>query len=91
MTKKNSGGAQPNQSLIDGIAVLQALAVSPDPVGGRELARRLGFEPTRVNRLLKTLAYLNIARQTADRRYAPGPGMTVLAAQSLFASQFIQN
>lgn len=83
--------AQPNQSLIDGIATLQALAVSPEPVGNRELARRLGFNPTRVNRLLKTLAYLGIARQTANRKYTAGPGMHVLAAQSLFASRFVQN
>lgn len=86
-TKKIS--SQPNQSLIDGVTTLQALATSPTPVGGRELARRLGFEPTRVNRLLKTLAYLGIARQTADRKYTSGPGMHVLAAQSLFASGLI--
>jgi DNA-binding IclR family transcriptional regulator len=81
---------QPNQSLIDGIATLQALASSPEPVGGRELARHLGLEPTRVNRLLKTLAYLGIARQTASRKYTAGPGMHVLAAQSLFASGLIR-
>lgn len=91
MKSSEPGGAQPNQSLIDGIAVLQALALSSEPVGGRELARRLAMEPTRVNRLLKTLAYLNIAHQTASRKYTSGPGMTVLAAQSLFASKFIQN
>lgn len=83
--------AQPNQSLIDGIATLQALAVSPEPVGNRELARQLGFDATRVNRLLKTLAYLGIARQTANRKYTSGPGMHVLAAQSLFASGLIRN
>jgi DNA-binding IclR family transcriptional regulator len=82
--------AQPNQSLIDGIATLQALATSEVPVGGRELARRLGFDPTRVNRLLKTLASLGIARQTANRKYTAGPGMHVLAAQSLFASGLIR-
>ena len=82
--------AQPNQSLIDGIATLQALAISEVPIGGRELARQLGFEHTRVNRILKTLAYLGIARQTANRKYAPGPGMHVLAAQSLFASGLIR-
>jgi len=82
--------AQPNQSLIDGIATLQALATSTEPVGTRELARRLGFEVTRVNRLLRTLAYLGIARQTADRKYTSGPGMHVLAAQSLFASGLIR-
>jgi DNA-binding IclR family transcriptional regulator len=83
--------AQPNQSLIDGIATLQALATSEAPVGGRELARRLGFDPTRVNRLLKTLASLGIARQTANRKYTAGPGMHVLAAQSLFASGLIRH
>jgi DNA-binding IclR family transcriptional regulator len=82
--------AQPNQSLIDGIATLQALASSPEPVGCRELARRLGKDATKVNRLLKTLAYVGIARQTSDRKYTAGPGMHVLAAQSLFASGLIR-
>lgn len=82
--------AQPNQSLIDGIATLQALASSPEPVGCRELARQLGIEATKVNRLLKTLAYLGIARQTANRKYTAGSGMHVLAAQSLFASGLLR-
>ena len=83
-------GAQPNQSLIDGITVLQTLALASEPVGCRELARRVGLETTRTNRLLKTLTYLGIARQTSDRKYRPGAGMTVLAAQSLFASAFLR-
>src|SRR4051812_46086597 len=82
--------AQPNQSLIDGILTLQALASAAEPVGCRELARQLGANTTRVNRLLKTLAYMGIVRQTSDRKYAPGPGMHVLAAQSLFASGLIR-
>src|SRR3569832_2831769 len=82
--------AQPNQSLIEGITTLQALATSPEPVGCRELARRLQADPTKINRLLKTLAYLGIARQTANRKYTAGPGMHVLAAQSLFASVLIR-
>jgi DNA-binding IclR family transcriptional regulator len=82
--------AQPNQSLIDGILTLQALASAPEPVGCRELARQLGANTTRINRLLKTLAYMGIVRQTSDRKYTSGPGMHVLAAQSLFASGFIR-
>lgn len=82
--------AQPNQSLIDGIATLQALATSPEPVGCRALARRLGLDATKVNRLLKTLAHVGIARQTADRKYTAGAGMHVLAAQSLFASGLLR-
>lgn len=90
MTKKKPS-AQPNQSLMDGIATLHALSTSDRPIGGRELARQLGFEATRVNRLLKTLAYMGIARQTPDRKYTPGPGMYVLAAHSLFASGLMKN
>ena len=82
--------AQPNQSLIDGIATLQALASAAEPVGCRELSRTLGIDATKVNRLLKTLAYLGIARQTANRKYTAGPGMHVLAAQSLFASGLLR-
>ncbi|WP_158969618.1 IclR family transcriptional regulator [Paraglaciecola sp. L3A3] len=83
--------AQLNQSLIDGIATLQELALSSDPIGCRELARRLKMDPTRVNRLLQTLEYIGIARKTAKRKYAPGPGMHVLSAQSLFASGLINH
>lgn len=82
--------AQPNQSLIDGIATLQALANADRPVGNRELARQLGLEPTRVNRLLRTLVYLGVANQTANRKYTPGPGMHVIAAQSLYASGLLR-
>lgn len=83
-------GAQPNQSLIDGMATLQALATSAEPIGCRELARRVGLDPTKVNRLLKTLSYLGIARQLSNRKYTAGAGMHVLAAQSLFASGLIR-
>lgn len=82
--------AQPNQSLIDGLACLQALASAGQPVGSRALGRALGLEPTRVNRLLKTLAHLGIAQQTPDKRYVPGPAMHVLAAQAMFGSGLLR-
>ncbi len=82
--------AQPNKSLIDGLAVLQAVSAHREPVAGAQLARELGLESTRVNRLLKTLASLDVVYRTRERRYAPGPGMHVLAAQSLFASGLTQ-
>lgn len=78
--------AQPNRSLIDGLAVLSALAVSREPIGSRELARRLGWNPMRVNRLLRTLAAVGMAHQTADRRYTAGPAMHVLSVQAIYAS-----
>jgi len=82
--------AQPNQSLIDGLACLQQLASEREPVGGRELARDLGLEPTRVHRLLRTLAHLGLAQQDAQRRYRPGPGIHVLAAQAMFGSGLLR-
>ncbi len=81
--------AQPNQSLIDGLSVLQTVAASADPVGSREVARRLGLEPTRVNRLLKTLAGLSLCEQGEDRKYRSGPGLHVIAATALFGSRLI--
>jgi DNA-binding IclR family transcriptional regulator len=83
--------AQPNQSVIDAIACLQALAVAPRPVGVRELARQLDLEPTRAHRLAATLAALGIVRRTDDRRYTPGPGMHVLAAQALYGSGLLRH
>jgi DNA-binding IclR family transcriptional regulator len=82
--------AQPNQSLIDGLAVLSALSGAGEPVGSRELGRRLSLESTRVNRLLKTLAALGLAEQDSARRYRPGPGVHVLAAQSLHGSGLLR-
>lgn len=82
--------AQPNQSLIDGLACLQALAANPKPMGVRELAKEIGLEPTRVNRLLKTLAHIGMAKQTPKRKYEPGPAVHVLSAQCMFASGLLK-
>lgn len=50
----------------------------------------LGLEPTRVNRLLKTLAFVGLAQQDGNRKYLPGPGIHALAAQSLRGSGLIR-
>ncbi len=78
--------AQPNRSLTDGIAILGQLCARGNPVGTRELARAMGWEPTRANRLLGTLRDLGLAEQDAERRYRPGPGVHLLAAQCLHGS-----
>lgn len=82
--------SQPNLSLINGLACLQELVANDGPVGSRELARRLGLEATRVNRLLGTLAQLGLAEQDGERKYRPGPGVHVLAAQSLHGSRLLR-
>jgi DNA-binding IclR family transcriptional regulator len=82
--------AQPNQSLIDGLKVIEALALAKAPTGSREMARRMGMEATRVNRLLKTLASVGLAQQTTTRQYVPGPGMHVLSVQAMYGSGLLK-
>jgi DNA-binding IclR family transcriptional regulator len=60
--------------------------MQPEPIGSRELARQLELDPTRVNRLLKTLAHLGLTEQDSRRKYRAGPAIHILAAQSLFGS-----
>ncbi len=89
--KLKAHGTQLNMSVIDGIETLQAVTSFDRPVGCRELARYLELDTTRVNRLLRTLAFAGFVRKTSDRKYTTGPAMHVLAAQSLFASQVISH
>ncbi|MGD8174990.1 IclR family transcriptional regulator [Marinimicrobium sp. ARAG 43.8] len=89
--KLKSYGTQLNMSVLDGIETLQAITSFDRPVGGRELARFLELDTTRVNRLLRTLAFAGFVRKTADRKYTIGPAMHVLAAQSLFASRMVSH
>ncbi len=81
--------AQPNEGLMGGLECLQALAGAPGPVGSREMARALGMEHTRVNRLMGTLAALGLAERTPERKYAAGPALHVLAAMSLRGSRLL--
>ena len=83
--------SQPNQSLTDGLRCLQALANISEPVGARELARRLRFEPTRTHRLLRTLAHLGFARQNTEKKFLPGPGICVLASTALLHSRLARS
>jgi DNA-binding IclR family transcriptional regulator len=82
--------AQPNQSLIGGLDCLQAVITAGEPIGSRDVARRLGLEHTRVSRLLGTLKHLGLVEQTPDRKYRPGPGVHLLSAQSLHASGLLR-
>jgi DNA-binding IclR family transcriptional regulator len=81
--------AQPNESLINGIAVLQRVVSAGAPAGSREIARQMGMSATRVNRLLGTLAHLGLLERDANRKYRPGPGLHVLGTQSMMASRLL--
>ncbi len=69
---------------------MQALALASQPLGCRELARSLDLNPMRANRLLKTLADIGLAQQDDKKRYAIGPGIHALAAQSMFGSGLLR-
>lgn len=78
--------AQKVNGLIDGIEVLQELAMAGEAISGKAIADKLELNPVRVNRLLKTLDYLGLAHRDSSRRYSIGSAMHVLAAQSMAAS-----
>lgn len=80
---------QLNNSLINGVTCLQLVTSADRPVGSRELARQLEMTHTRVNRLLSTLARIGLVEQTPQRKYRPGPGIHVLAAQSIKGSRLL--
>ena len=82
--------AQKVNGLIEGIAVLQELAMAGDATSGKAIAEKLQLNPVRVNRLLKTLDYLGLAHRDSSRRYSIGGAMHVLAAQSMAASGLLQ-
>ena len=81
--------AQPNQSIIAGITLLQEVVGTNRPVGSRELSRRLAMEHSRTNRILGTLVHMGLLRRDERRKYRAGPGIHVLSAQSLRASGLV--
>jgi|GEM_PF-84168 len=81
--------AQPNLSLIKGILCLQTMVFEGRPIGTRELARKLNFGHTCVNRLMGTLASIGLAEKNTERKYQAGAGIHVLAAQSLQSSHLL--
>ncbi len=81
--------AQANQSILAGFQVLQEVITAAQPLGSREVARRMGLEHSRVNRILGTLATAGMLQQNSDTKYYPGPGLHALSALSLHASGLI--
>lgn len=62
-----------NQSVTRAIGILNLLADTPEPLGVREIARRLDLAPSNVQRLIKTLAKAGFLEQTEDtQRYKIG-------------------
>lgn len=81
--------AQPNQSILTGLDVLQEVIAIGRPIGSREVARRLGIEHSRANRILGTLVSGGMLHQNGQSKYLPGPRIHVLSALSLHASGLV--
>jgi len=82
--------AQPVSGLMDGLEVLRELATSREALSCKHISEKLGFEITRVNRILKTLDYIGLAFRNKSRHYIPGPGIHVLAVQSMIGSGLLR-
>ena len=83
--------SQPILGLIDGMEVLQFLASVGRPMTGVEISRKLDIEKTKVNRILKTLAFLGFTMPLNSRKYTLGPAIHVLSAQLLHGSGLVKN
>jgi DNA-binding IclR family transcriptional regulator len=81
---------QSNKSIKDGFSLLYEVAGNRQARGCRELARDLGMETSRVNRLCRTMTEIGILRQDSTRKYSAGPGIHALSAQSLYSSRLVQ-
>jgi DNA-binding IclR family transcriptional regulator len=83
--------SQPILGLIDGMEVLQLLASEGREMSGVEISKELNIEKTKVNRILKTLAFLGFTMPSNNRKYSLGPAIHVLSAQLLHGSGLIKN
>lgn len=81
-----------NQSVTRALAILNLLAAASEPLGVREMARRLRLPPSNIQRLVKTLAKAGYLEQTdATLRYMVGyrafqVGNAFVAQNSLFSA-----
>ena len=59
-------------------SLLQAVVAADEPLGVRELGRRVGLPRSTVSRLVATLADLGMVERTADRLVVPGSALATL-------------
>jgi len=57
-------------------------------IGVTTVSEELGMEVTRAHRLLRTLAAIGYLQHLKGRKYAPGPAVSILAAQAMQATGF---
>jgi DNA-binding IclR family transcriptional regulator len=90
MAKESKGGE--NQSVTRALGILDLLAGVSEPLGVREIARRMRLPPSNIQRLVKTLANAGYLEQTDPTlRYTIGyrafqVGSAFVAQNSLFSA-----
>jgi DNA-binding IclR family transcriptional regulator len=72
-------GSRPVASVARAVALLDALAESPDGLGVNELARRIGVNASTASRLLATLERGRLVQRTAGGPYRLGLRLVALA------------
>jgi DNA-binding IclR family transcriptional regulator len=78
--RKTAQTAVPHSQTLDrGIALLEALVDSDTPLGLDDLAGAVGVHRSVAYRMVRTLEDRRLVRRTADGRYEPGFGLSVLA------------
>jgi DNA-binding IclR family transcriptional regulator len=77
--KANPAAAPHSQTLDRGIALLEAVAEADAPLDLDELAGVVGVHRSVAYRMIRTLEDRRLVRRTADGRYDPGFGLSVLA------------
>lgn len=91
MPKEAKGGGE-NQSVTRALGILNLLAGVSEPLGVREIARRMRLPPSNIQRLVKTLAKAGYLEQAdATLRYTIGyrafqVGNAFVAQNSLFSA-----
>ncbi len=77
-----------NLSLEKGLLILNLLKDAREPLGVREIARRLELTPSVAQRLLNTLAAQGHVEQENNRRYQIGYAVLGLAQHVFNAADF---
>lgn len=77
--RKADSDAPHSQTLDRGIALLEAVTAADAAPGLDELAAAIGVHRSVAYRLLRTLEDRRLLRPTADGRYEPGVGLSLLA------------
>ncbi len=88
--QKKKSPSRANKSLEDGLKCLQWILTQRKPASLQDIARALDFETTRTHRLLKTFVHAGFLRQTAGRRYEPGPAVFYTAMHTLHESHLLE-